>query len=61
MDRHYKPLSCLPAELDVEMRQVDDEDEEELAKGDLAHGDRIANDIEYEFEVRIYSHLIGDN
>lgn len=61
LDRYYKPLSCLPAKLDVEMRQNNDDDEEELAKGDLADGDRIANDIEYEFEVRIYSHLIGDS
>ena len=43
------------------MRQSSDENEEKLAKGDSANGDRIANDIEYEFEVRIYSHLIGDN
>jgi hypothetical protein len=38
--------------LDVEIRQSKDENEE-LAKGDLADGDRIANDIENEFEVRI--------
>jgi hypothetical protein len=38
--------------LDVEIRQSKDVNEE-LARGDLADGDRIANDIENEFEVRI--------
>jgi hypothetical protein len=61
LDRHYKPLSCLPVQLDIEMRQSNDENEEKLAKGDSADGDRIANDIESEFEVRTYSHLIGDS
>ena len=55
------PFSCLPVQLDIEMRQSNDENEEKLAKGDSADGDRIANDIEYECEVRIYSDLIGDN